>query len=313
MRHKFFPVLAAMAIIFTGCSRDAATIRVALLPVLDSLPGYIAAEAGFFADQNVNVEIVSVNNSLDRDQMMQSGEIDLMLAELSASALFNAETVRIQTVATVRESAENLPLFRIISGRESGILTVEDLKGQGIAVGENGITEYTAYRILRQAGLTVQEIRFQSLPVIPERFSLLMSGGIDAAILPDPLASAAIAAGNHEIINDTVIPKLSASVLAASKKSLQEKEDLVKSFLRAWYMGAEELNRNPEEALSFYMKTLPAPEGLEEYFTIPPFPEARVPAENAWDDMIEWFKMKGIIDTDVEYSSSVSSEYLPGH
>lgn len=302
---------SGLVLCLAGC-REEQAIKVALLPILDSLPGYVAEANGYFLDEGIEVEILPVNSSLDRDQIMQSGEADCMLAELSTTAVFNAESNRLRTISTVREASSEIPLFRIIANTDSGIDSWNDLEGRSVSVGENSITEYIARRILQKKDFDDEAVRFDNVAVIPERFSLLMSGQIPAAILPDPLASTAMAAGHREILSDTIIPQLSMSVLTASVISLEQKDEEMEAFLRGWFTAVEEINSNPGKYLSFYIETLPSPEGLESYFTIPPFPAPRIPGEETWIDMINWLQMKGILDTEVDYRESVVPDYLPG-
>ena len=311
MPRPWIPCILAAAVLMSGCGSDPPELTVALLPILDSLPGYWASAHGHFDESGVDVEIIPVNSALDRDQMMQAGEADCMLAELSATALFNAEEARLTTIGVSRISGAGAPLFSIIAGSGSGIADPEGLKGRAVAVGENTITEYIAYRTLLASGFAEEDLRFRSVPVIPERFALLMAGRVDAAILPDPLASAAIAAGHRLIADDTAIPGLSLSVLTASSAAIEEDPERIEAFLAAWYRAAEEINADPEGALEFYMRTLPAPEGLDAYFAIPRFPPPGVPDEAAWDDMTEWLEDKGLTVGGASFGDSVTAEFLP--
>ena len=75
-----------------------APLRVGLLPVLDTLPFYIAQEKGYFAEAGVEVEVVPVASPIERDQLMQAREIDAMLNEMTSTALFNREGIQVQSL-----------------------------------------------------------------------------------------------------------------------------------------------------------------------------------------------------------------------
>ncbi|MCK5672300.1 MAG: hypothetical protein KAH95_02930, partial [Spirochaetales bacterium] len=62
------------------------TLTVAFLPIIDALPLYIAESQGYFLEENLNIKTLSVANPIERDRLMQSGEIDGMLNELSTLA-----------------------------------------------------------------------------------------------------------------------------------------------------------------------------------------------------------------------------------
>jgi ABC-type antimicrobial peptide transport system ATPase subunit len=54
------------------------TIRVAVLPILDALPMYVALAQGYFAAQNINIEVLSVASAAERGQIMQAGQAGAM-------------------------------------------------------------------------------------------------------------------------------------------------------------------------------------------------------------------------------------------
>ena len=78
---------------------ESGPLRIALLPLLDSFPFYVAEAEGYFEKQGVRVKVVPVASGLERDQLMQSGAIDGMLNEMMSSANFNREHVRVKIVS----------------------------------------------------------------------------------------------------------------------------------------------------------------------------------------------------------------------
>src|SRR5690349_1942920 len=63
---------------------EMAPLRIALLPTTEVLPFFVAQAQGYFEDEGVEVEYVPVASAPDRDQLMQAGEIDGMLSELTS-------------------------------------------------------------------------------------------------------------------------------------------------------------------------------------------------------------------------------------
>ena len=90
-------------------------LKIALLPILDSLPYYVAEARGYFEEFAVEVTAVPVASGLERDQLMQSGVIDGMLNEMLSTANFNRERVQVRTVIAARKAYPRYPLFRILS------------------------------------------------------------------------------------------------------------------------------------------------------------------------------------------------------
>lgn len=308
MKKAIAAILLSILAVGTLAARgqeETGPIKLAFLPILDSLPFYIAEQEGYFAEEGLDVQAVPVSSPVERDQLMQAGEIQGMLNELSSTALFNQSDINVQTVQTVRMATDKSPVFRILASPQSGITTPAGLAGQEIGVSKNSIIEYLTDRILQNEGLTDEQIAVKSVPVIPERFQLLMSGQIPAATLPDPLAQAAVAAGAVEVISDTAYPSYSMSVLSFSSATIKNNRTSVKKFLKAWNKAVKALNENPDRFRALFLEKVRVPPAVSETFVIPAFADPELPAEEDWNDVLDWLESKGLIDNRAAYGDSV--------
>ena len=281
------------------------TLRIALLPIPDVLPVFVAQEKGYFKEAGLVVETIPVGSALERDQLMQAGRIDAMVNEIAGTASFNRDRVRMKIVAVARAPKGDSPLFRILSSPTSGITTADQLKGVPIAVSKNTVIEYLTDRLLQEKGLTEHEIVKASVPVLPERMQLLLSGQIKAATLPDPLAFAAMKAGAHVVMDDTKAPLYSASVLSFSADTLKHNEAAVTAFVKAWMRAAADLNADPESFRPLMLKKIRVPKNVHQSFSIPPFPVDTVPTAAQWEDVMKWMVTKGLLKAPIDYATSV--------
>jgi NitT/TauT family transport system substrate-binding protein len=319
VKKPFMIALAALSLglLGIGCAPQeqpadlVEPLRVGLLPVLDTLPFYIAQEEGYFADEGVEVEAVPVASPVERDQLMQAGEIDGMLNEMTSTAIFNREGVRVQSLITARAAQSDGPVFRVLSAPQSGLTTPADLAGVPVGISENTVIEYTTDRMLEAEGLTPEAIVGESVPVIPERFQLLLEGQIQAATLPDPLAQAALQAGANLVIDDSSYPQYSVSLMTFSVDSIQNNAVAVRRFLVAWDRAVQDLNANPDDYRALFLEKVPVPESVQETYVIPPFPVRAVPTEAQWDDVIAWLLDKGLLDEALPYADSINPDFLP--
>jgi NitT/TauT family transport system substrate-binding protein len=285
-------------------------LKVALLPILDVFPFHVAEAQGIFARRGVAVKAVPVASALERDQMMQSGQIDGMLTEINTTAAFNRSGGLIRIVRFARIAYPEYPLFRILSSPGSNIRTAADLSGAGIGIARNTVIEYVTDRLLAAKGLRPEHIVKQSVPVIPERFQLLMQGRIRAAVLPDPMARSAMESGALEVVADSEYPRYGVSVLAFSTRALREKGEAVRLFLQAWDEAAARINENPEGLRAVLLQKIPVPENIRKTYRIPPYPRNGVPDRGQWEDVLKWMQEKRLLDTPVSYGDSVTDEFL---
>ena len=291
--------------------KKAESLKVALLPILDAFPFYVAASEGYFIDYGVDVKAVPVASGLERDQLMQSGAIDGMLNEMITTANFNRNRLQVKSVISARKAYPDYPLFRVLSAPGSSLSSTGGLAGIPIGVSKNTIIEYVTDRLLTAEGLDPNEIVKKSVPVIPERYQLLLQGQLKAATLPDPLAKSAIKAGAGEIVDDSAYPGYSVSVLSFNINALKNKAPAVRLFLKAWDRAAAAINKNPEAFHELLLKKIRVPKNIQKTYKIPPYPRREVPDAGQWTDVMNWMTDKGLLASALPYDDSITADYLP--
>ncbi|BHH85537.1 ABC transporter substrate-binding protein [Desulforhopalus sp. 52FAK] len=289
---------------------DKATLRLALLPIPDVLPVYVALEKGYFKELGVEVEALPVGSAVERDQLMQAGKVDGMINEISGAANFNRDKNQVKIVSIARSPIGDNPLFRILAAPGSGISSVADLAGVPIGISKNTVIEYISTRLLTAGGLKDDEITYKSVPVLPERLQLLLQGQLKAVTLPDPLGAAAIKGGAVEVVSDTKGRDVSASVITFSSETLASKTELVKNFMIAWDRAAGDLNADPAGHQALMLKKIRVPKNIQGEFVIPPMPRKALPTKTQWDDVMAWMMDKNLITAPLSYEESVTADFL---
>jgi NitT/TauT family transport system substrate-binding protein len=173
------------------------------------------------------------------------------------------------------------------------------------------VIEYTTDRFLEAEGFQPIEIITIAVPSIPVRMSLLDSGELMAANLPDPLASLAIQNGAVPIIDDSTYTQYGNSLISFQKTVIDANPGAIRGFLAAVDEAVQEINVDPSQwnELLTEKKLVPAP--LIGSYNVPTFPTRSLPSEEQWNDVVAWGLEKGLISDDVSYEQSVSTEYLP--
>lgn len=289
----------------------ASTLRVAALSIVDALPLHVAQGRGLFTDEGAEVEIIRVSSGLERDQLMQVGEVDGMLTELTTTAYFNRNETKLIIVTAARTAMPGRPLFRVLAAKDSGLKVPADLVGKNLGVSKNTIIEYVSERLLASANVDAAAVDFLSTPNIMERFTLLTQGRITAATLPDPLAFSAMSAGAINLIDDGTRPEYAISVYAFSAPSLQKNPKAIRGFTRALDQAAAMINAAPETFRPDMLKAIRVPENVKDSYPIPGFPRACIPTREQWNDVLAWMRGKELLSNLPAYANSISSDYLP--
>ena len=295
----------------TSNSSAAKPLKIAVLPIIDTLPMYVAQQEGLFAKHGVNVEFVPVASAPERDQLLAAGGADGTINETLAVMLFNKEKPQMQVVRYALRPTETNGHFFIIASPKSAISSIDGLKGVEIGVSQGTVIEYVTDRLLQAAGFTKDEIKTIAVPKIPDRMALLASGELQAGVMPDPLAALVVSQGGKIVADDSKHPEYGFSVISFRKDVIDSQPEAIQGFLAAIEEATALVNADPTKFKNVLseQKIVPAP--LMDAYQPPAFPTAGVPTEDEWKDALRWLKEKGILTTDVSYQDSVNGSLLP--
>jgi NitT/TauT family transport system substrate-binding protein len=327
MNRKFLLALLGLLLLLTACAPKAGNVgpteaaanqqstakplKIAVLPIIDTLPMYVAQQEGLFAKHGVNVEFVPVASAPERDQLLAASGADGTINETLAVMLFNKEKPQMQVVRYALRPTESNGHFFIIASPKSDISSIDGLKGVEIGVSQGTVIEYVTDRLLQAAGFTSDEIKTIAVPKISDRMALLASGELQAGVMPDPLAALVVSQGGKIVADDSKHPEYGFSVISFRKDAIDSNPEAIKSFLAAIEEATRMVNADPAKYKNVLSEQKLVPQPLLDAYKPPVFPTAGVPTENEWKDALSWLKEKGILTTDVSYQDSVNGSLLP--
>lgn len=168
--------------------------------------------------RGVNASVQATGASVANVNMLTLGQVDLALIQndiafyaANAQEMFQSRVRNLRGIATLYPE-----VIQIVARADSGIRSVEDLRGKRVAVGDAGSgTEANARQILAAAGMDYNDISARYLS-FAEASSNLRDGHIDAAFVTAGLPTAAIQdiAAQRDIVvvsvSDQLLRKLQA-------------------------------------------------------------------------------------------------------
>lgn len=310
MARKGFAAALAALLLTVGAARaqDAAPdLRIALLPVLNTLPFYVAQAEGFYEDEGVSVEIVPFDSARDQQIAVAAGEVDGLNTDLVVAALLNLGA----PVRVVRADPPATPFFAIVAGRDSGVATLADLKGVAIAISGSSVIEYLTTELLRGAGFADEEIVYVEVPQIPVRVELLAQGQVAAATLPEPLTTLATTLQGGTLLADDSAAAFVPTVIVFRQDTLAAQPDAVRAFLRAYERAVAALNTDAEAYRDVLIANIRVPEPLQATYPVPTFFAARVPTSEQVGLVTDWMLERGLLDAAPAYEDFVDDSFLP--
>lgn len=311
-KHTLIFVAISLMLVLAGCGRKAepTTLRVGVLPILDTLPMYVADEEGFFAEQGIEVEFVTAASAAERDQLLQAGKIDVTVTDLVALALYNRDETRVVAVRYAMTPTPQFAQFRVLASEQSGIASADELADVDVGISEGTVIEYVTDRLLEAEGLAPDAIQTLAVPKIPDRMALLGSGQLRAATLPEPLASLAMEQGAVVVVDDTGHTDVSCSIYALRESVVEAHPDAVRGFLVAVARASEAINADKDRWSGLLAEKKLVPQPLMGSYELPDYPGDEVPTEAQFTDAVAWLQETGRLTEAPSYADSVKASFL---
>lgn len=215
---------------------------------LCNAPTYIAYEKGFFAEEGIDVELITADFEAKKVGLA-NGTIATINGDFQYFPSIEAG-VEMTIVEGLHQGCIKLNVLP-----DSPIQGVQDLVGATIAVDEIGGTPHQVALVwLAQNGITADQVTFLPFNDGALELEALYKGDVDVAALWDPLATTSVEEGKVRTILDISKDEPFAGhyccFLYASNKILKEDPALIAAELRAYHKAQNWIYENPEEAVT---------------------------------------------------------------
>jgi putative hydroxymethylpyrimidine transport system substrate-binding protein len=215
----------------------------------DHGPIIVAEEKGFFADQNLEVEIVAPSDPADPPKLVAAGKAELAVSYQPSQHLQVAEGLPLMRVGTLVAT----PLNCLLVLEDGPIKTISDLKGKKVGFSVAGVEEALLTAILGRHDLGMSDIELVNV-----NWSLspsLMSGQVSAVIGAyrnfelNQMEIEGIA-GRCFYVEEEGVPTYDELIYVANKDTMDT--DLIRRFLRATELATQYIVNHPDESWNVF-------------------------------------------------------------
>jgi len=244
-------IAAVLIVVFTapmsalGQGQVLTRIRVVHVPVLIFAPLYVAIERGYFAQQGLEIELISTPGGVSSFVVLASGRAEVVVGGLGA-ALFNAAArgldFKVVGPVHMEKPPVSTPLVVSKKAYESGqIRSVRDLRGKKVSVNVLGsATEFWLNAALLKGGLSMDDVQVVAVN-FPEVPAALENGAIAARLLGEPLATLAEDRGQVQRLSSDFINGVQVTALYYSGQFMREHPKEAVGFMAAWLRASRDL------------------------------------------------------------------------
>ena len=298
----------------SGCGGDEAGPKLELSAALPDAPAegtvlrvgdpatqVALEESGLIDDLDVDIEWANITGGPKTLEAFRADAIDIgSVADIPP--LFAHWTGTDVRIVAARETVdpEAHPTYELGVAPGVDVKTVEDLKGKKIAYSPGQAQGALVLNVLREAGLTQDDVEFVEMQSVDDAFSVALAGKqVDVAPLGQTLAKTYLAKYERDGAS-TIDPGVrdDAWTLYAPTTVLEDadKAAAIKEYVAAWAKAQQWISDNPDEfAQAFYVDH----EGLtpeDAAYVVKALGQYTVPT--SWDEFIA--RHQETVDTLVE-------------
>lgn len=272
---------------------------------------YVAIEKGYYEEEGLKINIRFPSNANDAMSLVAAGQADIGLYYQQDVIQARAnQAVPVKSIGAVVQG----PLNIILSLKEKGIESPEDLVGKTIGYSGTELSEALIRSIMQEAGADYSDVTM--IDVGFDLMSSMTTGNVDATI------------GcllNHEVpqmeeegfevnwfeLDDYGVPVYYEGIFLASDEAIANDSETLSAFLRASKRGFEDMKADPNGALETLLanqneENFPLSETVERESMeiLLPLMETETAeflsqSDECWQENIDWMRSQGLIDQDI--------------
>lgn len=298
----------------TGCSSESSesaqklTVGFVVDPSWSHIP--VAQQAGYFKEHGIEVEVVNFSTGVEALQALTAGQLDVATAAAVPTSAAIAKSPSLRVVA----DGSRWNGSRIVTRKDAGIATLEDLNGRKIGTPLGTSANYFASTVLTHTGADAELVQVAPSAMV----TAATQGNVDAVSIFQPYQTQVIEAlgDNAVILEDTSPDVFVDHCLYLSTDSVtNEKAADLSSFFAALADASKDLATQSNDSVAAVSEaTKLDPEltanVLKEYdFTL----QLNPALADSLTALGEWAKQNGKIDANVtlpDYSQFLADKFV---
>ncbi|QSX09042.1 ABC transporter substrate-binding protein [Alkalibacter rhizosphaerae] len=285
-------------VLLTACSNESGgdgenlSLKIGVMPAVDSAPILLAKENGYYEELGLDVEIQIYTNAMNRQSALQSGELDGAMTDVIA--LVN--------------NVENGFAIKVTTSTDGSFPFLIHPEYDGKKEVKVGMMEVSVSNYLSDKSLMDYEVEKVYINEIPARLEMVATGNLDMAVIPEPMASQGALNGlkKEMIENDDAF---SPDVMVFTDSAITEKEEALKLFHQAYNKAIQDINADDGPARDILIQTLELNPQIKENILMPEYHQARVPSKEFFQGILDWNQEVLGISIELDYEELVEDRF----
>lgn len=247
-------VLLATLTIGVAAAQAPAKVVVGVLPFTSSGPVFLAADRGYFRDEDLDVELAFFQAAPPIAVATASNEVTFGVTALTAAAYNLAAEGRLAVVAGQAREKQGYTGNLILVTRaayEGGLDRLDKLFDQPFGLTQLGSpSHYQLGQLADAQGVASADLDVRAFQTLPNLVAALKSGAVTWAIIAPPIATGLVESGAVVSLGPySDHGAFQFGAVLASDETLRDRPETVRAFLRAYARGLAdytEIVQHPE-------------------------------------------------------------------
>jgi NitT/TauT family transport system substrate-binding protein len=279
-------------------------IRVSTVPIMDSAPFHVALAKGFFAEQGLEIDTTPTVGGAAGLPALAAGQVQVAFSNVVSTLLGAKQGLGFQIIASGSGTDSNPPDLGALLAKKGSTLKVgKDFEGKRLGVNtRNNINWLFLREWIQITGGNPDRVTFLEVP-FPQMVDAIRGDRVDAAMSVEPFVSAALNAGQVELVGwpyNVVQRRIPVAQYVSTRAYIQSNPGIIERFTRAYNKGVDWTNQNKgsDEWIKIISGfTRLAPEQLRS-FTSPVFEKVVDPS--GVQQVANLMRKHGLIDSDID-------------
>ena len=219
---------------------------------------FVAQEQGFFANENLNVELKALNSGNEIVNGIIKGDLDAGCCT-GITQVFDANQITPNKIKlfSLNDDSKMKPWNKLLVKKDSDIKALTDLSGKNIGVfpGSNATAVLKAYLLSKNVDVSKIEL-IQLAP--PTQLQALEAGSIQALWTYEPTTTIALNQDKYRSIDESIYSKVNSKANLGtgyiSVDLIQKDPEQANKFVKAMDKANIFIRQNPTEAAKYLPK-----------------------------------------------------------
>ena len=247
------PLAAGLAAAQTAAKITKVNFRLDWKPGAQHLPFYYAKEKGYYAQEGIDLEIISGSGSADSVKTLGTRAVELALVDALVLVQAREQQMPVQAIAAYYQRT---PIC-LISPLAKPIKTAQEMLGKKIgskkgSATSQGLTLFLEANNIKPEQLQLADIGFGVQPLLVGQVDALMGFTMN-----EPIEAESAGMPVHELMIADAGVKAYGLTIAANERFLKEQGDLARGFLKATKRAMEEAAKDQQGAVAILAKAVP--------------------------------------------------------